>query len=214
MFFAKNRGHVAGMMAMVLVGSGCYHPVATMFETAESLEAGETKITLAGTYNPDNLDSNEGQSFTGIVDHGISSNQDIRFRMERRHEIGTSSPDNYSFLEFGSKWKNPSLVRNLAFALPIQAYIPDDGDAFLVVDPRFIFSPQHAKETFEVSSVFHAQLGVWDDFLGIIPGVALGFGVGQNSAVRLDVGWSPEEQVTFGFGVQFMTKKDQDQKER
>ena len=206
----KSNGQFVGLAFFLLVGSGCYHPVTTMFETSESLEAGETKVTLAGTVSPDNRDSNGGVSFTGIVDHGISANQDIRFRVERRNERGTSRPDNYSFLEFGSKWSGFATAKNVAVALPIQAYIPDDGDAFLIVDPRVILSTKNAEETLEVSSVFHTQLGVWDGYLGVVPGITLGFGFGKDNAVRFDVGWSLEEQITFGFGVQFMKEKDQD----
>ena len=77
-------------MVVILTATGCIHPVSTMFETADSLDEGETKITLAGTYNPE-IASNQGSSFVGIVDHGISPNQDIRFRVERRQEVGTSS---------------------------------------------------------------------------------------------------------------------------
>ena len=56
-------------------------------------------------------------------------------------------------------------AQNVAVALPIQAYIPDDGDAFLIVDPRVILSTKNAEETLEVSSVFHTQFGVWDGYL-------------------------------------------------
>ena len=203
----KDKLKFGCFVAVMLTGTGCIHPVATMFETADSLDKGETKITLAGTYNPE-IESNQGNSFVGIVDHGISPNQDIRCRVERRQEVGTSYPQNYSFFEFGSKW---SFAEHAAFALPIQAYLPDDEDAgYIFLDPRFILSTKNAEENFEVSSVIHVQTGFVDGDFGVIPGAALGFGIGDlnNNAVRLDVGWNIMNQLTFGFGVQFMKTKE------
>ncbi len=220
----KSNGQVAGLAMFMLVGSGCYHPVTTMFETSESLEAGETKVTLAGTVSPESIHGDyAGTSLTGIVDHGISANQDIRLRVERRNAMSESPVsyssgqyslllDSYSFLELGSKWSASSTANNLAASLPIQLYIPDEGKAFFILDPRVILSTKIADEKMEVSSVFHVQLGgVWggEEVPGIMPGIALGVGFGKHHATRLEVGWS-NETITFGFGRQFRTKKDQD----
>ena len=120
--------------------------------------------------------------------------------------------DSYSFLELGSKWSASSTANNLAASLPIQLYIPDEGKAFFILDPRVILSTKIADEKMEVSSVFHVQLGgVWggEEVPGIMPGIALGVGFGKHHGTRLEVGWS-NETITFGFGRQFRTKKDQD----
>lgn len=120
--------------------------------------------------------------------------------------------DDYSFLELGSKWSSSMTVNNLAASLPIQVYIPDEGKAFFIVDPRIILSTKIADEKMEVSSVFHVQLGgIWggEELPGIMPGIALGVGFGKDHATRLEAGWS-NETITFGFGRQFRANKGQD----
>ena len=65
---------------------GCFLPVSTMFESAHSLEPGEINLIVAGSVNPEASTTLSGGSITAIIDHGVTSNMDMRYRVERRFE--------------------------------------------------------------------------------------------------------------------------------
>ena len=207
----KNTQVPSLLFALVICISGCFHPVSTMFETAHSLEPGETKVMFAGTFNPESDYSMAGGSFVGIVDRGVSSNMDMRLRIERRFNSGRFDPIfgldfemPYSFFEVAPKWSNG---KGVAFALPFQTYMFDGGDMPNVfIDPRLILTRRSQDETTELTGVLRSQFGYIDEDFGIIPGVSFGAAVSENLdkyAVRLDVGYNMLRQVTFGLGFQF-----------
>ena len=185
-------------VSMMFFGTGCFHPVSTMFETAHSLDKGDTRVTLGGTLNPESEFSYAGGSFLGIVDHGIAEKTDLRLRLERREETGDFSAP-YNYLEVGSKW---SFGNDWAFSLPIQFYLSDGDESPFFLNPRFIFSRRTSNH--EVTGVIHAKTGVVDGGFGVIPGAALGYTLGgfDESALRLEMGFIAN-QITFGLGWQF-----------
>ena len=136
-------------IGLITGSTGCFHPVATMFDSAHSLQEGQSKITVGGTGNPEGAWSNPGGSVLAIYDYGITANRDVRVRFERRMESGSFSVP-YAFLEFGHKW---SFDNQFAFSLPAQLYFPvansDDGN-LLCVNPRFMFSSNPSGKEFRV----------------------------------------------------------------
>jgi hypothetical protein len=189
-------------VSMMFFGTGCFHPVSTMFETAHSLDKGDTRVTLGGTLNPESESSYAGGSFLGIVDHGIAEKTDLRLRLERREETGDFSMP-YNYLEVGTKW---SFGNDWAFSLPFQFYLLDDDESLLFLNPRFMFSRRISNH--EVTGVVHAQTGVIDGGFGVIPGAAMGFRLGNDideMALRLEMGYNVLNQITFGLGWQFQS---------
>ena len=187
-------------VSMMFFGTGCFHPVSTMFETAHSLDKGDTRVTLGGTLNPESEFSYAGGSFLGIVDHGIAEKTDLRLRLERREETGDFSMP-YNYLEVGSKW---SFGNDWAFSLPVQVYLLDGDESLFFLNPRFMFSRRTSNH--EVTGVFHAKTGVVDGGFGVIPGAALGLTLGDDfdeTALRLEMGYNVLNQITFGLGWQF-----------
>tara|TARA_X000000950_G_scaffold196658_1_gene236745 strand:+ start:152 stop:856 length:705 start_codon:yes stop_codon:yes gene_type:complete len=187
-------------VSMMFFGTGCFHPVSTMFETAHSLDKGDTRVTLGGTINPESESSYSGGSFLGIVDHGIAEKIDLRLRLERREETGDFSAP-YNYLEVGSKW---SFGNDWAFSLPVQVYLLDGDESLFFLNPRFMFSRRTSNR--EVTGVVHAKTGVIDGGFGVIPGAALGLTLGDDfdeTALRLEMGYNLLNQITFGLGWQF-----------
>lgn len=187
-----------------------------MFESANSLDAGETQWTLAGAVNP-GLNSNAGGSFLGIVDIGLSSNTDLRMRLERRLEpsalislpflgnIDAALP--YTFVEAGAKW---SLGRRWAISLPAQLYFLDQeaGSPMFFLNPRWIWSQRPAGKAREFTTVLSTMVGIPDDGIEVIPGIAAGIAMGDRECMktRIEMGFNAMSQLTFGFGIQFNTK--------
>jgi len=191
-------------VSLIFFGTGCFHPVSTLFETAHSLEDGDTRVTIGGTLNPESDFSNSGASFLGIVDHGISEKTDFRLRLERREEAGEfSSP--YTYVELGKKW---SFKNKWAFSLPVQLYLLEGDESLFFLNPRVMFSRRTTQSEF--TGVVHLKTGFIDGGFGVIPGGALGFAVGDDvdkQAMRFELGYNTLNQVTFGFGWQFRRGK-------
>ena len=188
--------------AVMFFGTGCFHPVSTMFETAHSLDKGDTRLTLGSTLNPESETTYAGGSYLGIVDHGIAEKTDIRLRLERRNDFGEFDIP-YSYLESGFKW---SFGNDLAFSLPVQFYFLDDDESAIFLDPRLMLSRRNSKN--ELTGVLHVQTGVVEGEFGGIPGVAVGFAVGEDidvQALRLEAGYNILGQITFGLGFQFLS---------
>jgi|GEM_PF-2165891 len=190
-------------IGLITGSTGCFHPVATMFDSAHSLQEGQSKITVGGTGNPEGGWSNAGGSVLAIYDHGITANRDVRVRFERRMESGSFSLP-YTFLEFGHKW---SLDNQFAFSLPAQLYFPaansDDGN-MLCVNPRFMYSNRQSNSEF--TAVVHAIVAPGEDG-GVVPGASLGFAFSddwESNILRLEVGLTPPASITFGLGSQWL----------
>ena len=189
-------------VAVMFFGTGCFHPVSTMFETAHSLDKGDTRLTLGGTVNPESPNSYAGGSLLGIVDHGIAEKTDFRLRLERRNDFGEFDVP-YSYLEMGFKG---SFGNDLAFSLPIQLYFLDDDTPQPFLNPRFMLSRRNSNH--ELTGVLHLQTGVIDGELGALPGVAIGYAGGKDidvQALRLEAGYNILGQITFGLGFQFLS---------
>ena len=172
-----------------------------MFETAHSLDKGDTRVTMGGTLNPETETSLAGGSFLGIVDHGLAEKTDVRVRLERRVETEEFGIP-YSYLEVGTKW---SFKNNWAFSLPLSFYFVEGGGSMRFLNPRFMFS-QRISEKHEFTGVFHTKVGTVDGGFGFIPGAAIGFAVGNDidvKALRLEAGYNAMNQITFGLGWQF-----------
>ena len=192
-------------VAMVFFATGCFHPVSTMFETAHSLDKGDTRVTMGGTLNPETETSLAGGSFLGIVDHGLAEKTDLRVRLERRVETEEFGIP-YSYLEVGTKW---SFKNNWAFSLPLSFYFVEGGGSMRFLNPRFMFS-QRISEKHEFTGVFHTKVGTVDGGFGFIPGAAIGLAVGNDidvKALRLEAGYNAMNQITFGLGWQFSNKQ-------
>lgn len=192
--------------------SGCFHPVSTMFESAYSLEPGESKLIVAGTVNPESQSSYAGGSLLGIVDVGLTSATDVRFRLERRLESGEYA-NPYSFFEVAPKWTSKSGT-GFAFSLPVQRYIPEEDVAVTFVNPRFIWTRRLKDGVSELTGVVHAQVGLIEDVWGAIPGLAVGVALRDNQpskpATRLELGVNVLGQLTLGGGVQLSVGKKPD----
>jgi hypothetical protein len=202
-----------GMATVLCWGlAGCFHPVSTMFESAYSLEPGESKLIVAGTVNPESPSSYSGGSLLGIVDVGLTSSTDVRFRLEQRLESGEYA-NPYSFFEVAPKWTSKSGT-GFAFSLPVQLYIPEEDDAVTFVNPRFIWTRRLEDGVSELTGVLHAQVGLIDDVWGAIPGLAVGVALRDNQpskpATRLELGVNIHGQVTLGGGVQLSLGKKPD----
>ena len=189
-------------VVVMFFGTGCYHPVSTMFETAHSLDEGDTRLTLGGTLNPESQTSYAGRSFLGIVDHGIAEKTDFRLRLERRNDFGDFDVP-YSYLEAGLKW---SFGNDLAFSLPVQFYSIDGDEIQSFLDPRFLFS--RGNSNLEFTGVIHVQTGRFEGDFAVIPGAAIGIAVGEDidaQALRVEAGYNSLKQITFGLGFQFLS---------
>lgn len=187
-----------------------------MFESAHSLEPGETKLIVAGSVSPETRRALPGASITAIMDHGVTSNMDMRYRVARRFEgfevveglLGddvVSFP--YTFFEIFPKWSVNS--GDFAFALPLQLYALDGEGLLIFTDPRFIFTTRNKESNFEVTGIIRSQLGVIDGEFGLIPGASIGFGFSEDwdkKSLRIDVGVTSLGSVTFGLGFQTKLK--------
>ena len=192
-------------VAMMICGTGCFHPVSTMFETAHSLDKGDTRVTIGGTLNPESQTSYAGGSFLGIVDHGIAENTDLRVRLERRVETEEFGIP-YNYMEVGPKW---SFENNWAFSMPLSIYFIEGDGSTRFLNPRFMYS-QRISQKHEFTGVFHTKVGTADGRFGFIPGAAIGFAVGNDidvKALRLEAGYNAMNQITFGFGWQFSNRQ-------
>ena len=202
-------------IGLITGSTGCFHPVSTMFDSAHSLQEGQSKITVGGTGNPEGW-SNSGGSLLAIYDHGITANRDVRVRFERRMESGSLSVP-YAFLEFGHKW---SFDNQFAFSLPAQLYFSvdngDDGDLFnglldgygngLCVNPRFMFSSNRQERNSEFTAVVHAIVAPGEGG-GVIPGASFGFAFSddwESNILRLEMGYTVPGTITFGLGSQWL----------
>ena len=107
-----------------------------MFETAHSLDKGDTRVTIGGTLNPESQTSYAGGSFLGIVDHGIAEKTDLRVRLERRVETEEFGIP-YNYLEVGPKW---SFENNWAFSMPLSIYFIEGDGSTRFLNPRFMYS--------------------------------------------------------------------------
>jgi len=195
---------------------GCFLPVSTMFESAHSLEPGEIKLIVAGSVNPETRSHLPGASITSIMDHGVTSNMDMRYRVERRFEgfegdimVGdyTVSSPPYTFFEISPKWSVNS--GGFAFALPLQLYAVDGEGSLMFTDPRFIFTKRNKESNFEVTGIIRSQLGVMDGEFVAIPGASIGLGFSEDwdkKSLRMDVGFTSLRSVTFGLGFQTKLK--------
>ena len=99
------------VVSMMFFGTGCFHPVSMMFETAHSLDKGDTRVTLGGTLNP--------ESMLGGLFRNLTTELQKRFTQTKartKRETGDFSAP-YNYLEVGSKW---SFGNDWAFSLPIQ----------------------------------------------------------------------------------------------
>lgn len=183
---------------------GCFLPVSTMFESAHSLEPGEINLIVAGSVNPETSTTLPGGSITAIIDHGVTSNMDMRYRVERRFEDDLNDLGNpYTFFEISPKWSLNS--GNFAFALPLQLYAFGGEDSFIFTDPRFIFTKRNIEGNFEVTGILRSQIGVIDGGGGVIPGASIGLGFSDDwdkQSLRIDVGFTTLGSVTFGLGFQ------------
>ena len=148
----------------------------------------------------------------GIVDVGLTSSTDVRFRLEQRLESGEYA-NPYSFFEVAPKWSTKSGT-GFAFSLPVQLYIPEEDDAVTFVNPRFIWTRRLEDGVSELTGVLHAQVGRIDDVWGAIPGLAVGVAMRDNQpskpATRLELGVNALGQVTLGGGVQLSLGKKPD----
>ena len=190
-------------VAMMICGTGCFHPVSTMFETAHSLDKGDTRVTVGGTLNPESQTSYAGGSFLGIVDHGIAEKTDLRVRLERRVETEEFGIP-YNYLEVGSKW---SFENNWAFSMPLSIYFIEGDGSTRFLNPRFMYS-QRISQKHEFTGVLHAKAGAFDGEIGVIPGAAIGVALGDDTGVnvlRLEAGYNILNQITLGLGWQFLS---------
>lgn len=211
-------------IGLITGSTGCFHPVATMFDSAHSLQEGQSKITVGGTGNPEGW-SNPGGSVLAIYDHGITANRDVRIRFERRMESGIFS-DPYAFLEFGHKW---TFNNQFAFSLPAQLYFSvengddgdlfngDDGDLFnglldggygngLCVNPRFIVSSNRQERNSEFTAVLHAIVNPTENGY-VLPGASVGFAFSddwESNILRLEMAFTAPGTITFGLGSQWL----------
>lgn len=191
-------------IGLITGSTGCFHPVSTMFDSAHSLQEGQSKITVGGTGNPEGAWSNPGGSVLAIYDHGITANRDVRVRFERRMESGSFSVP-YAFLEFGHKW---SFDNQFAFSLPAQLYFPvansDDGN-MLCVNPRFMFSSNRQERNSEFTAVVHLLVEPTERF--VAPGASFGFAFSddwESNILRLEMGLILPATITFGLGSQWL----------
>ena len=191
-------------IALITGSTGCFHPVSTMFDSAHSLQEGQSKITVGGTGNPEGAWSNPGGSVLAIYDHGITANRDFRVRFERRIESGSFSAP-YTFFEVGHKW---SFDNRFAFSLPAQLYFPvhnGDGGNMLNVNPRFMFSSNRQERNSEFTAVVHLLVEPTERF--VAPGASFGFAFSddwESNIVRLEMGLIPPATITFGLGSQWL----------
>lgn len=210
------KPHHLLLLSLILVAStGCFHPVSTIFDSAQSLEKGETSITLAGSANRGSVSSLPGVHATAIVDIGLSSNVDLRLRGERRFvdetnldlgilgDFDLSTP--YYFAEVAPKF---SKNNRFAYSIPLQVYATDEGKQYFCMDPRFIFSLRSPEYPSEFNMVLRAQITVVDEDLVALPGACIGVRVGNDldlGGLRLEVGLIPTA-MTFGLGYQMILK--------
>ena len=191
-------------IGLITGSTGCFQPVATMFDSAHSLQEGQSKITVGGTGNPEGW-SNPGGSVLAIYDHGITANRDVRIRFERRMESGIFS-DPYAFLEFGHKW---TFNNQFAFSLPAQLYFPvdngDDGN-LLCVNPRFIVSSNRQERNSEFTAVLHAIVNPTENGF-VLPGASVGFAFSddwESNILRLEMAYTVPGIITLGLGSQWL----------
>ena len=108
-----------GMATVLCWGlTGCFHPVSTMFESAYSLEPGESKLIVAGTVNPESRSSYSGGSLLGIVDVGLTLHRRA-VPLEQRLESGSTR----ILIRFRSRPSGAPNLNGFAFSLPVQLYI-------------------------------------------------------------------------------------------
>ena len=192
---------------VVLVLTGCFHPVSNMFETAYSLDPGDVRVSVAGSLNPEGANSLSGSSLAVLVDQGLTSSSDIRFRFEKRFEndlYGFELP--YTFLELAPKWSNKA-GKGIAFSLPLQLYLLED-EQFLFTEPRLILSGRRDKA--EITGTLGGKMTSVDGEFGILPSASLGFGFSQDfrkNCFRLDIGYTIGNAPSVGIAFQTILSK-------
>lgn len=199
------------LLFAVLPICGCFTPVSIMYETAHSLEPGESNLIVAGAVNPETEASNQGASVTAIYNRGVTSNMDMRLRVEKRFEEdlyiqGVNIAMPYTFLEASPKWSKNS--GQFAFALPLQMYA-SLGESIFSVDPRFIFTKRDIENNIELTGVLRSQIAVVEGEFGIIPGASIGLGISEDfdkQVIRLEVGGTATGVIQIGLGIQTKLK--------
>jgi hypothetical protein len=201
--------HLFLISLLFSIVTGCYHPITTIFDSARSLKQDETNVTLAGSAD---LVSSPSGNMTAIVDKGLTSNIDLRFRFDKRFVKKTSldlgnfgsidleSP--YYFVELAPKF---SKNNKFAFSIPLQAYFLESGFQVYSLDPRFIFSLKSKNNLSEFNLILRTQIGILEgEFGGFIPGACFGVRLGNDldkRGLRFEVGLMPHS-ITFGLGYQ------------
>ena len=210
--------HLFLISLLFSIVTGCYHPITTIFDSARSLKQDETNVTLAGSAD---FVSSPSANMTAIVDKGITSNIDLRFRFDKRFVKKTSLDlaldlGNFGSIDFGSiDWESPyyfvelapkfSKNNKFAFSIPLQAYFLESGFQVYSLDPRFIFSLKSKNNLSEFNLILRTQIGFLEgEFGGFIPGACFGVRLGNDldkRGLRFEVGLIPYS-ITFGLGYQ------------
>ncbi len=192
---------------VVLISTGCFHPVSNMFETAYSLDPGDVKVSVAGSLNPEGGGSLPGSSLAVLVDQGLTSSSDMRFRLEKRFENdlnGFETP--YTFFELAPKWSNKA-GKGIAFSLPLQLYLLED-EGFLFTEPRLILSRR--SDEAEITGTLGGKMASIDGDFGILPSASLGFGFSQDfrkNCFRFEIGYTLGSAPTVGIAFQTIFNK-------
>lgn len=210
--------HLFLISLLFSIVTGCYHPITTIFDSARSLKQDETNVTLAGSAD---LVSSPSANMTAIVDKGLTSNIDLRFRFDKRFVKKTSLDlaldlGNFGSIDFGSiDLESPyyfvelapkfSKNNKFAFSIPLQAYFLESGFQVYSLDPRFIFSLKSKNNLSEFNLILRTQIGILEgEFGGFIPGACFGVRLGNDldkRGLRFEVGLMPHS-ITFGLGYQ------------
>jgi len=215
---------IVGFLSIILL-SGCFAPMNTVYESARTPNAGE--FELSGNYShyyPFWVDTvyllqPTNRNYGGSLAFGLSDNFSMKFRYERMNvesiqfwdikirEEGENI-DEFDYFEIGGKlalWKD-----HIALSLPVGMYRNGENN-MTTMNPRLFLTLGGDK--FEFSVIPKATILFGEDEIIAIPGATIGFGFSNDLnkwAIRPEIGFDGLF-VNAGIGINYQIptmKKD------